>query len=578
MTPDIVKVAVTSPPSFWFDGIATAMYELYTRALDDLGLELFDVPVEPFINGDLVAIRALVRQLEAFRPDLAIGLPKGAYALLCRMPPRRNGARLNLFTQVLGIPAVCLWDHAPFDLCDQLLGPFPDSPEQSTAGALDRLRGVLSQPGLVHWSPDRGQTAIMRSLDLVRPEQVLHEWLPALPGFEPDPGQAPAAAGSPRVAFVGHLYQSERERLDTVERLALDVLTAWRASPRPRPFWDVLTERISELSAEERQQLALTTDQTFFWRFAHTLTIRRAQTALRLDRLGAIPAPVACYGNLEIRHDTPSHLMPVPGHIPFGPPLSRVLARHEVTVDVMNPGSVHGYSHKPAMTFASGGFALIDRKAHFLEAFGAVGDAVSYDSKAELADKVGYYLSRPAERRDVGDAIRARLRQKFALTQVLRRVLTAPAVTAAMDRCRQSPMATRDPEGIFVLDLLPHLRAETYWNSTLAETNGGMELKTSEGAWSYAAHVSLPSTLEGLHEPHVRLDVRVETGSLGVAVATGDPWILSGEQFLPPTDGHETLVLELPEQGTASLVLRTGTTSPARVHVASVRLCERARD
>jgi hypothetical protein len=156
-------------------------------------------------------------------------------------------------------------------------------------------------------------------------------------------------------------------------------------------------------------------------------------------------------------------------------------------------------------------------------------------------------------------------------------VLAAPAVMAAMERCRQAPFATRDPEGTVVLDLLPELRAETYWNSTLAETAGGMELRTSEDAWSYAAHVSLPSTLETLHEPHVRVDVRVESGSLGVAVATGDPWMLSGEQVLSPTDGHETLVLELPEQGTASLVLRAATASPARVHIAAVRLCERAR-
>ena len=578
MTSGLSRVAVTSPPSYWFDGIATAMYDLYTGALRDLGLELFEVPVEPFINGDLIQIRSLVRKVEAFRPELAIGLPKGVYALLCRMPPRRNGSRLNLFTQVLGIPIVCLWDHAPFELSDQLLQPFPHSPEHSTNGALDRLRDVLSQRGLVHWSPDRGQTAIMRSLDLVRPDQVLHEWLPALPGFEPDPGQARQAAGAPRVAFVGRLYQNERESNDTLERLSLDVLTAWCASPRPRPIWDILMERLSAVSGEERQQLALTPDQTFFWRFAHTLTIRRAQTAARLDRLGAVPVPVACYGNLQMHPDTPSHLIPVPGHIPFGPPLSRVLARHDVIVDVMNPGSVHGYSHKPAMTFASGGFALIDRKAHFLEAFGAVGEAVSYGSKAELAEKIGYYLSRPAERRDVGDAIRARLRQRFGLTHVLRRVLSAPAVMAALNDSRQSSLATPDREAIPVLDLLPHLRAETYWNSTLAEASGGMELRTSADAWSYAAHVPLSTPLEALHEPHVRLDVRVEAGSLGVAVATGDPWMLSGEQVLSPTNHHETLVLELPEQGTASLVLRAAQASPARVHVGGVRLCERPRN
>ena len=128
-----------------------------------------------------------------------------------------------------------------------------------------------------------------------------------------------------------------------------------------------------------------------------------------------------------------------------------------------------------------------------------------------------------------------------------------------------------------VADLLSQLRTETYWNSTLARQAAGFELATSADAWSFAAHVPLPGTLAALNEPHVRLHLSVDAGSLGIAVATGEPWQISGEQIVTPSAGRDMFVLELPDKGEARLLLRNGAAAPTRVQLASIDLCERPR-
>src|SRR5437879_10466855 len=156
------RIAITVPPNGLFDGIARTLFDLYRQALADLGLEIFDVPVGAFLPPDAVRISALLSQLRAFQPEIAFGLSHGSYALICRLPARRDGTRPNLFTDVLDIPTICLWDHAPTELADQLLMPHPPDPAASASGASEELHRVLTHPRLVHWSRDSGQTRIMR--------------------------------------------------------------------------------------------------------------------------------------------------------------------------------------------------------------------------------------------------------------------------------------------------------------------------------------------------------------------------------------------------------------------------------
>jgi hypothetical protein len=302
------RIAVTTPPDAWFHGIARAMFDIYRDALGELGFEIFDVPVDAFLLPDAARIANLISDLKAFRPELAFGLPKGSYALICRMPALNSGRRPNLFTDVLEIPTICLWDHAPLELADQLLNPHPADPAASVSGALETLRRSLTHPLLIHWSPDTGQTQLMDGLGFLLKNRVIQESLPALPGLLPQ--AVPSAlngSGAPSVGFVGHFYQDPPSYVDpALEALALRAIETWMPAAEG-PLWNVLAEQIAGMDPELRERLALHPDQTYFWHFAHRLILHRAQTAFRLHVLGSAGVPVACYGDL--RTDLPA----VPG-------------------------------------------------------------------------------------------------------------------------------------------------------------------------------------------------------------------------------------------------------------------------
>ena len=417
------RIAVTVPPAAWFHGISHALFEIYRGELAALGLEIFDVPVEPFLLQDEPRIEQIVADLKAFQPQLAFGLHRGAYSLLCRLPPGHDGWRANLFTEILDIPTICLWDHAPLELADQLLAPHPASPEASVAGARETLIRSLTHPRLIHWSPDTGQTQIMKELGFLHPDHVIEESLPTLPGFHP---QA-TTRNQPGVAFVGHFYQDPRDYPDpALKSLAENAIRTWLPAPS-HPLWYVLLDHIGALDPDLRQRLALHADQSYFWGFAHRLVLHEAQTALRLKVLGSAAVPVTCYGDLNTElAGVPRNVIPVNGHIPYGPELAATLARHAIVIDVFNPGSVHGYSHKPMITFASGGFMLVNRKRDFIAAFGEAGKAVSYDpDSGDLAIKIDRFLTRPAYLREVGDSIREIIATRFQLKDVLARVMEA---------------------------------------------------------------------------------------------------------------------------------------------------------
>jgi hypothetical protein len=202
----IRRVVVTVPPESWFRGVDFSLFVAYRKALMDLGIEIFEAPVDAFEPPDPVRIEALLEGLRAFRPELAIGIPHGNYGLACRLAAGRDGYRPNLFCDVLEIPLLCYWDHAPLELADLLLAPHPGAPDESRPGAYQALRSVLTHPKLIHWSRDSGQTRVMQELGFADARNVIQDYSPALPGFQAaeTSGTAP---GEPSVSFIGHFYQ-----------------------------------------------------------------------------------------------------------------------------------------------------------------------------------------------------------------------------------------------------------------------------------------------------------------------------------------------------------------------------------
>ncbi len=567
----VQRIAITVPPATWFHGITQSLVAIYRQGLVELGPEVFDVPVDAFFPPDAARIAGLLSDLRAFRPEMAIGLSHGHHAVNCRLPAGKDGWRPQLFTEVLDIPTICIWDHTPFDIADQLFHPQPAAPGESTAGASETLRRVLEHPRMLHWSRDTGQARIMSELGFLRPDRIIHEPSPCLPGFFPQ--EASRLAG---VGFVGHFYQQEAEPYahHDLAELERQTIAQWLDAPG-RSLWDVLNECVASLEEGQRRELALEPEQTYFWHFAHRLIVHRAQTAKRLKLLGGARVPIVCYGNLQT-DGAPGNLFPVPGHIEFGPPLAAVLAQHEITLDVMNPGFVDGYSHKPLLILASGGFLLMDRKQDFIDAFGDTAEAVSYQTAEQLGARVEQFLANPKYRREVGDELRQQIALRFSLRDVLRRVILAAC------RCMETSDAIRGPvaenTSVIVGNLLPALRAETFTaGSTVDQVECGVLVTTSPRAWEYAAGIYLPETLFLMREPHLRVTMVVEAGKIGVAATyTETAWPPGRAAGRSHSAIRLRSTIELPREGVNRVILRSAVEAVSRVRIIAASLCDRA--
>jgi hypothetical protein len=552
----VTRVAVTEPPRDWFGGISHAFYERYRRALIELGLEVFDVPVDAFVSyADEARCADIIGDLRSFRPELALGLPLGVHALVCRLPPGRDGFQPNLFTDVLDIPTICTWDHAPFELAEQLLTPHPAAPPQSTSGTLKRLRMALDHPRLIPWSRDSGQAARMQQFGLL-PRAPLFEISPSFPDMT---APAPAAtAGTPSIAYIGALYpEKPAERPPALARLATGATARWLT--RGGACWDEIAHGIAALPADQRAALALDPDQSFFWAFVHRVIVHEAQTAKRLEILGATDRPIAFYGKPHA--ELPHHLQPM-GTVPFGPALAAAYARHPIVIDAQSAGFIHGFGHKPIHAFAAGGFMLVDRKADFIAAFGDAGEAVSYGSNEELAVKVERFLAAPAYRREVGDAIRARIAERHSLPDVLARILEQAAATATVARPVPASTAT---------DLLTRLgRYGLLSRSRLRRDSGGATITTPPGRWTYAAAVHLPPT----RAARLEATMIVEAGRVDIGLLSDDHSRLTGEQALGPSRHPATVRLELPDDRPHTVVLRNAGDGASRVRISTLVLRE----
>jgi Glycosyl transferases group 1 len=564
----VKRIAVTIPPSDWFHGIPRAMSVIYRGALAELGFEIFDVPVDAFLVPDATRIAGLLADLRAFQPKLAFGLPKGSYALICRLPARRDGWRPNLFTDVLDIPTICLWDHAPLELADQLLAHAED-PAGSAAGAHETLRQALTHPRLMHWSPDTGQTKIMEELGFLLPDHVIQESLPSLPGFLPQEASL-NDGGTPKVGFIGHFYQEPPAYPHVgLRTLAEEVIQEW-LTESGRPLWYVLADYLAGMDPDLRKWFALHEDQTYFWHFAHRLIVHQAQTALRLSVLGSAGVPVACYGNLKTDvPGVPRNLTPFPGNIPFGPELAAALTRHAITIDVFNPGSVHGYSHKPMMAFAAGGFMLVNRRRDFIRAFGEAGEAVSYGQ--DLGAKIDRFLTNPKYLREVREAIRETISTRFQLRDVLARVLDAAFLCPEGTRRRLDPPA----EIIVAKNLLKKIRSRREWSGASVEHRDGTALIVAPQQWGYAAEIKIPGSVKQMQEPHLRLSLVVEAGAIGIAAEQDKTEALIGEQSASRGKGPISITVELPHKGVSRVIVRNVADISSRARVLEASLCNR---
>ena len=546
------RIAVVVPPAGWLRGILRAYHDLYRQALTDLGVATIDVPLHAFFPPDVGRIADLLSDLRTFRPQAAISLSIGASLLWCRLPAGRDGWAPGLFSEVLDIPSICIWDHAPLDFAANLLGTpglragEAETPALSRPGALAALKRELGDPRLIHWSRDSGQTRLMRDLGLLPAGKVLTEASPIMPGFRPEP-DAPAPRED--AIFVGHLNHDPRPWPDaSFEALSRDIVDE-SLRDLDQPIWDILRRK------SDRPELD--PDRTFFWSFANRVIVYEAQAAHRRAILER------------------TNVSAVEEHIAFGPPLARTFAQHAITVDVVNPAFIAGFGHKPVLGFAAGGFVLLNRRRDFVETFGDAGEAVSYSTADELAAKIDLYLTKPALRREVGGAIRDRLFARHTLQATLARVLEQAATEISQ---RAVPPTPAQRPSVPVLDLLPHLRGsgKRPWHpDRLWRRRGGVVVSCHAMDWGHAARVALPEQIARLKEPHLLLTITTQAGRMGVGLL-GDPFappIL--EQIVGPSRDPVEITLELPHDPSVQAQVRKTSDEPARALITRLLLCDR---
>jgi hypothetical protein len=546
------RIAVTVPPADWLHGILRAYHDFYRQALNDLGVATIDVPLQTFLEGEAGPIADLLSDLRAFRPQAAMGINVGAWLPFCRLPPQRDGWAPNVFSDVLDIPSICLWDGAPLDFAAHQLRVFgPGSnglptPATSRPGALAALRRELCHPRLIHWSRDSGQTRVMRELGFLSAGRVLTEASPILPGFSPDPDMTPIE----QAVFLGHLNEHPRPWSDAYLATLADEIVEESLRDLDQPIWDILFRRTAS-------RPELDPDQTLFWGFANRTIVHEAQAAHRRTIL---------------KH---ANVKTIEGHVPLGPPLARTLARHAITVDVLNPSFIAGFGHKPVLGFAAGGFVLLNRKRDFVDTFGDAGEAVSYSSADELAAKIDLYLTKPALRREIGDAIREKLFKRHTLHATLARILEQ--ATAEIERRRSWSMPTQ-PASVPVLDLLPQLRRWSKWPwqpHRVQHRSDGVLVSGHARDWGYAARVALPGQIATLKEPHLLVTLTTQAGRIGVGLVRDPvaPPLL--EQIVGPSRTPVEITLELPHDTSGQVLFRKASDEPASALVTRLMLCDR---
>jgi hypothetical protein len=546
------RIAVVVPPADWLNGVLRAYHDLYRQALTDLGVATIDVPLQAVVPYDAGRMADLLSMLRAFRPQAAMALSVGAWLMACRLPAGRNGWSPNLFTDVLDIPSICIWDSAPQDFAAHLLDlPCPGSAEVATPatsrpGVLAALRRELHHPRLIHWSRDSGQIRVMRDMGLLSTGKVLTEITPIVPSFTPAPDMTPAEDA----VFIGHLNDDPRPWPDPrFAALSREIVDGSLRDP-DRPIWDILLRKAGS-------QPELDPDRSFFWAFAHRVIVYEAQAARRRHF-------VERGGITRVEH-----------HVPLGPPLARAFASHAITVDVLNPAFISGFGHKPVLGFASGGFVLMNRQRDFVDTFGEAGEAVSYSTADELAARIDLYLAKPALRREIGDAIREKLFAQHTLHATLARVLEQAAAEIAQ-RGPQTGQVQRP--SVPVLDLLPQLGRWGTWPwhpDRVHRRSDGVVVSCRAEDWGYAARAALPEQVARLNEPHLLLTMATEAGRMGVGLLKdrSAPPIL--EQMIGPSRVPAEIALELPHDPSVLALIRKTSDEPARALVTRLMLCER---
>jgi hypothetical protein len=420
-----LRIVVTKPPETWFYGLARQYADLYADTLRAMGATLMVVPIEAFLSeGHTSAAAALVDEIRSFRPDVAIGLHDAGYAIYCRGRRQQDASLTNVFVEWLEVPTVLMWDHALLQFAPILIGPLPDSPAESVSGCLRLFERELSNPLFLHVARDSGHRRMLHDLGVLPEERILLE-----PGFAHPAFCEAAADASPSrladVGFIGHVRPLNLDTRPARHHAALrdlrEAAFQTASSDHSRSVQLELLQGLQQIPASLRTTLRLTPDESFYWSYL-TSEVDVAQTRLRTSVIGGVDRSLSVFGDFGVEGSY-GEAMLRPERFAFGAALAAAFAGIAVTIDVVNPGFIHGFGTKVMNCFAAGGFMLQTWRRDFVARFGELGEAVSYSTLDDLRGKVDHFLSHEPERRAIAAALADRIRSDHLLPHVFGRLM-----------------------------------------------------------------------------------------------------------------------------------------------------------
>jgi Glycosyl transferases group 1 len=434
-------VVVTPPPPHFFGGLDRRRADDHAAVLRKLGAEVHEFSTEAVYRNDKAALARQIAEIHAFAPDVVIGTPHGGYAIQGGMiaDPDRDGENRNLFLDILEVPIILYWDHVLTQAPRYLIPSWPDRPQESVPDVVARLKRLFMQPLAVHLFPDSGHAAELERMGIATFDDDAVFVTAVSQLFVQHGAEAKGPPVRPeQLAFFGNLYlaatsdiaYASEPSLAEVRRQAL----ARCAADWDLPAVDAYVRTIAALPPEQRANLKLEPDQSFFWRFLHDELSIAANGQRRFDILASCNRPVAFYGGFADPQSADAISRSqwlMRESLPHDRSLAEAYRSARVTIDVVNAPFINGFSPKLLECFASGGFLLTTRKKDINRTFKGLGDAIGYSSAGELAAKIDHFLSHEKERRSI-----MREMQDIIGRDHTAAALFARTVPAAIDRIR----------------------------------------------------------------------------------------------------------------------------------------------
>jgi hypothetical protein len=585
------RVVVTIPPRHWYGGLdRRAAFAIIQQLQQRFGSIFYQFDTTPFISRDTYEQQNAIANLRSYKPHLAISLSNAIYGLACAVEGDRGSA--NVFTDILNIPLMMLWDHGLFAFPSLILNPPAERPEDSRSDALRRVSSVIDTPLMYHYPIDSGQVSEMRRIGMLHSDKVNAVPAMAYKAFLDFGAQPRTRSYINDVAFAGNVFLSDQyqPKVDqsVVGRCREAVIAAKLANPTV-PAWKLLTERVEGLSAAEKAESQLEYDQSFFWHFANEVVGVYCNTQSRIQTLNGLKRKVAFYGGFVDPGGIPrldeSEFIEYRGCVDFSTGLPQVYAGTRILVDMTNALFINNCSTKPICCFASGGFSLFDYRPDPCVHLGTEIEKVMFKSFEELNAKIDYFLTHERERESLANHLKEIIQLKCNYTDSV----YDPAVRILSERAGDGVWATLKSvvsrvfgggganalppllindeadkpigptERIAAAVRLADVSVEPDWLGGKLLSASPMQIQTAEKAWGYSA--MFPVAQAGRRRAAggafwIEVRVQMVSGRAGIGLLLND-YRFTAERVVGVEDGLCTLYFRVPVAKLRGVLVRS---------------------